>query len=66
MTPMTNINTKKSLAIAAMLIFNLFAFSLLAVAQTAFGGGSGRGGGRGRKGRKVRYPGRTKEHNLFR
>ena len=40
---MTNIynNTKKSLAIAAMLIFNLFAFSRLAVAQSTFGGGSG-------------------------
>lgn len=38
---MTNNNTKKSLAIAAMLIFNLFAFSRLAVAQSTFGGGSG-------------------------
>lgn len=38
---MTNINPKKSLAIAAMLIFNLFAFSRLAVAQSTFGGGNG-------------------------
>ena len=63
---MKGANRMTGVILAVIVIAVCVLILLIILLVKIFGGGSGRGGGRGRKGRKVRYPGRTKEHNLFR
>lgn len=63
---MKGANRMTGVILAVIVIAVCVLILLIILLVKIFGGGSGRGGGHGRKNRKVRYPGRTKEHNLFR